>query len=315
MTEQVQTQTEAPATDTPEDGSLDAAALAFEQRDPSEEEEAPSEAQTDQPDPNAEAEEGQPDADTGAEETAELEFEGKTLSVPKELAPELQKALLRQADYSRKMNEVAEQGKKLGARLETAEAMVAAAEKLAEAKAQALIAQHTVAQFDQVDWASLEREDPARASLMAVKAMSARQTLMQAQSAIERATTEVQNTKGKDIAAKREEMHKTLSQALKGWGDEMGTAITRYATSNGVAYETLQNLTDPGVVLALEKARKYDELIKAKGEIKAKAQSAPPVLKPGAKRPTPNAAQDAMSRLRKSNSVDDAAAVFLSQMR
>lgn len=312
---QEQTQTEAPATDTPEDGSLDAAALAFETREaPQGDTEASSEATEAEADPDAEPAEGESDEDTGADETAELEFEGKTLTVPKELAPELQKALLRQSDYSRKMNEVAEQGKKLSQRLETAESMVAAAEKLADAKAEARIAKQQVAQFDSLDWASLERDDPARASLLAVKAMNARQTLAQAENAIERATNEVGQQKAKDLSVKRDEMHQALSKSLKGWGDEMGTAITQYATSNGVSRETLLTLTDPGVVLALEKARKYDEMQKSKAEVKAKAKDAPPVLKPGAKRVS-NPANDAMARLRSSKSLDDAAAVFLSRMR
>lgn len=300
---------------TPDDGSLDAAALAFETRDESAttQQEASTEEVTEEADPNAEAD-GETDEDNGETETESIEFEGKTLAVPKELAPELQKALLRQADYSRKMNEVADQGRKLAQRLEHAEKYAAAAERIAEAKAQALIAQHTASQFEKLDWAALERDDPARASLLAVKAMNARQQMQLAQQAIQQAQDEAETHKTSDFAAKREEMVQSLSKSLKGWGDEMGKTLTAYARQSGMAEETLVRLTDPAVVIALDKARKYDEIIKAKDQTKAKAQLASPVVKPGTKRAA-NPQSDAMASLRKTNSLDDAAAVFLSRMR
>ena len=68
---------------------------------------------------------------------------------------------------------------------------------------------------------------------------------------------------------------KALQKDLKGWGDgqAMGVVLTEYATKTGIKTATLETLTDPAMVVALDKARRYDELQASKTAIKAKAQA------------------------------------------
>jgi hypothetical protein len=106
-------------------------------------------------------------------------------------------------------------------------------------------------------------------------------------------------------------MDAALKKDLKGWGDDLGAKLTTYATSNGVQLKTLQELTDPGVVIALSKAKQWDDLQASKAAIKGKGQAAPPVTKPGTPRAPTNTKADAMKKHRSDGSVDSAAAAFL----
>lgn len=309
---------DSPTAEAPDDtGSLDAAARAFEQREQPVPEEgadaepaAEAEDDSEAADPDAEALEADTDEDSEGAELAEVEYEGKTYKVP----PELQKALLRQSDYSRKMNEVKALETGVKQRAEQAETLVQGAGKLAQALAQIQMIDARLQAFEKVDWQSLRQEDPAQYAALATDLQTLRLTRAQAESQASAIGQEVNAGKSKALEESRAEMFKTLAKDFKGWGNEAGERITAYATQSGVKLETLQTLTDPAVVIALEKARKFDELQAKKPELKAKAKALPPVLKPGAPRKA-DATADAMTRLRKSNSVDDAAALFLAKMR
>lgn len=257
-------------------------------------------------DADTEAEEADPDAAEPAEELAEVEFEGKTYKVPQEL----EKALLRQSDYSRAMNEVTAKEKTYTQRLEQIEAITEGADKYAEALSGVRIIEAQLAQFEGIDWVTIGEQNPGEAARLAVRQLQLQQQLTRASQDAETVGKTLQEGRTQLIQQARADMFQALSKSIKGWGDEMGAKLTQYATSNGVQLKTLQELTDPGVVVALEKARKYDDLQASKTAIKAKGQAAPQVTKPG----TPRRADpksDAMKAHQKSGSIDSAAAAFL----
>lgn len=309
-----QEQTPATPTDTApgELGSLDAAALAFAKRD--EAEASPEAEPEDEPkadDPDAEADPSDSDEDTEpAEELVEAEFEGKTYKVP----PELQKALLRQSDYSRKMNEVGTKEKVYTQRVEQAQALIDGATKYAEVMAEEKVIDERIKQFEALNWQQLRSDNPAEYAALAADLQSLRLTKRDVQQRAAQVSTEVEQGKTKVFAEKRDEMVKALEKTLKGWGNELGTALTEYAQSAGMKRETLETLTDPAVVIALDKARKFDALQKSKDELKAKTKDAAPVLRPGAPRKQ-DAASEAMAHLNKVKTRDAAEAAFLARMR
>jgi hypothetical protein len=235
--------------------------------------------------------------------------------VPADQADKLQKGYLRQSDYSRKMNEVGEKEKALAQRIEIADKLAQGAEKYASALAKVNQYDAEIKSFDSVNWNQLEREDPSRASLMAVRLMRLQQARQEAVNEAQGIDRQIAESRINDINAKRAEMDKTLSKSLKGWGEELGTQISQYALETGWTREALSQLTDPQVVIALDKARRFDALQKSKEQIKAKAKEAPPVVKPGATRAAPNKAADAFVRLRKSGSLADAEAAFAARMK
>ena len=292
-------------------GSEDEAIAAFELLG------TPEQAKTDEPEPADEpADEVDTEAEAEPEETpeaaelVEVELDGKTFEVP----PEVQKAILRQSDYSRKMNEVSAKEKAYTERIAEAEKLFDGAEKRAEALAAVKAIDDKIKAYEGIDWVKAKSESPADAAMAAIELLTLkdqRKDAVQEAANISRQLTESQN---KLLNEARSEMDANLRKNLKGWGEELGSKITRYALDLGAQRKTLEALTDPAMVIALEKARRYDALQGAKTTLKAKATDAPKVVKPGAPRNAVDPKTDAMARLRKENTQEAAEAAFLSRM-
>lgn len=313
-----QEQTPEIQTDTaPEElGSLDAAALAFEKREQAlAEVDAEPETDTDTTDaePDAEASDGEPDEDTA--ELEEVTVEGVTLNLPKDQAEALRKSTLRQADYSRKMNEVSAKEKQAQSVLETAEKMRQGAEKFADVLASVRMLDQQIKQYEALDWSKLRAEDPGNYAAYAADLQTLKLNRQQADLQARGVAAEVEETTGKALQSKRAEMFDALAKQIPGWSNQKGQEITEYAIAQGMAFETLAKATDPALVVALEKARKFDALQKSKTELKAKAQTAPPVLKPGVRQAVKTPQEDAMIALRKFKTRDAAEVAFLARMK
>ena len=304
------TQTDAAPEDT---GSLDAAARAFEQREEAEAQ-PEADAEDSEADPDAEASDGDSDEDT-EQELAEVVVEGVTLSLPKDQAEAIQKATLRQADYSRKMNEVSAKEKQATQLLDTAEKMRQGAEKFADVLANIRMMDQQIKQYEGLDWQKLRADDPGQYAAYAADLQTLKLDKQRVEMQGRQVAHEVEQSTGAAIQAKREEMFVSLKKSLPGWSNEMGEKITEYAVASGMAFETLSKLTDPAVVVALEKARKFDALQKSKTDLKAKVKDAPPVLKPGVRQAPKNTVDESMAQLRKFRTRDAAEVAFLARMK
>lgn len=288
---------------------LDAATEAFAKKlpqEPNDDEAEPDDEPAD--DSDAEADEADPADDEPAEELVEVEFEGKTHKV----APELQKALLRQADYSRKMNDVTAKEKVFTDGIARAETLAESAEKYAEAIAGVRMIEANLQSLDGIDIEALSRTDPNEASRVAVRQMTLQRQLNTALGKAQEVGQSINRERGELFNAARAEMDKALQKDLKGWGDDLGAKLTKYAAERGMRGETLGKLTDPAMVIALDKARRYDELQASKADLKGKVKDVPRVVKPGQPRRVDTRA-DAMTAHRKSNSLESAAAAFLAR--
>ena len=308
-----------PTDEAPDDaGSLDAAARAFEQRELAQEstegdtDEATEEASSD--DPDAEGEQADSDEDTNAE-LSEVVVEGVTLRLPQDQAEAIQKATLRQADYSRKMNEVSAKEKQATAVLETAEAMRSGAEKFAEVLASVRMLDQQIKQYEGLDWQKLRAEDPGNYAAYAADLQTLKLNKQQAEMQGRAVAHEVEEATSKTLQTKRGEMFDTLQKQIPGWSNQKGQEITEYAISQGVAFETLARVTDAAIVVALEKARKFDALQKSKTDLKAKVKDVPPVLKPGVRQAVKSPQEDSMAQLRKFKTRDAAEVAFLARMK
>jgi hypothetical protein len=245
----------------------------------------------------------------------ELDYEGVKIRVEAEKAEEARKALLRQSDYSRNMNELAASKKQVAAVMEQAELVRKGAEKFAETLATVRMMDGQIKQYESLDWQKLRAEDPAQYAAYAADLQSLRLNKQQAEMQARGVAAEVQEAQTKAVQTQRAEMFEAVRKAIPNWSNDLGQQLTDFALSKGVKYETLATTTDPGVILALHDAMKFAQLQKQKVDITAKAKTAPPVLKPGAVKAKPTAQADAVARLRKSGSVDDAASAFLSRMK
>ena len=125
------------------------------------EEESPVEAPEED---NAEAEEeteaqAEEESAETTDEVEEVEFEGKQYKVPKELKP----ALLRQADYTKKTQELAEYRKQVADQVDYLTAQKQLLSTASQEFADLRAAELELAKFGQVNWQELANADPGRA--------------------------------------------------------------------------------------------------------------------------------------------------------
>lgn len=294
---------------THESGSEDEAIRALNQRD-AEAEQSP-ETPEDEPEDEANEEpgDGEPEEADAEGSLVEVEYEGKSYKLP----PEIEKAVLRQSDYSRKMNEVSTKEKAYTQRLEAIEGIESGAEKRAEALATVRGIDAQIESYRGIDWAKAKAENPAGAAMAAVELLSLQDQRKEAVAAAAQVARELTEGRKRLNGEKAADMAKVLDKDLPGWRGDVGVKITQHATANGWTMDEIAAITDHRVVLALHAAAKYDALQKSKADLKGKAPSVP-VSKPGARRQQSPTA-DAMARFRNSRSDEDAIAALESRKR
>lgn len=113
-------------------------------------------------DPQAEEAEDNQDADTDEGDLEDVDYEGVTYRVPKSLAS----AIMRQADYTRKTQEVAERARELESREARLSEQAKAQAQMDEEALTLKILDQQLEAFSKVDWAQLERDDPDHAQML-----------------------------------------------------------------------------------------------------------------------------------------------------
>jgi thioredoxin-like negative regulator of GroEL len=211
------------------------------------------------------------------------------------------------------MNEVSAKEKVFEQGIEEIETLKKTADKRAEALAEVRLLDQQIKTFDGVDWAKAQAANPGEAALGAVRLLTLQNQRKEAVQTAANIATELTKSENELLGKAREAMFDALKKDLKGWGDELGSKLTRFAEESGIKPNELVKVTNPAWVKVLNEAMAYRKLQSSKTELKAKAKDAPPVLKPGVQRVKTDGKSDAMQRLRKSNSESDAIAAFLSR--
>ena len=243
----------------------------------------PEEKQAPQPveQPVADAEvqaEGQTDQPATESEMEELEFDGVKFNLPKEHAPKVKDALLREADYTRKTQEVSERAR-----------VVSEQEKLLQLNrefhtstlddiAQVKSFDQAIAQYANVDWMSMQTDELIRTRTRYDQLKEARQN-----------AARTLEQKWAQFNQKREEHLKGLEKAgreeaarrIQGFDDKKASALKDYAKSQGYTdSEVAMMFYRPQDIQMIWKAQQFDSL--PKGTVQQRVTKAPPVLKPGA---------------------------------
>ncbi|ALN73538.1 hypothetical protein [Aureimonas sp. AU20] len=226
--------------------------------------------------------------DENADEFEEIERNGKKYRIPAALKGEL----MMQADYTRKTQEVAAARKEL-------ETHQAAVEQQRQMMTQQAEMQHAniqdfarlvnlndqLAQYEQVDWAAYEKQDPfaANAAWREYHQLEkARNNLagelhhkqQQAQQDHQRRTLEAQQSSRAEIAKRAEETMKVLTSKVPGWNQEVATEVSSYAMNvSGYSQDELVNAVgDPRAFILLHKAMSYDKAMAKAADRAAKAR-------------------------------------------
>lgn len=261
--------------------------------------------------------EGQPEV---VDDSVEVEYEGEKLKVP----AKVKDALLRQADYTRKTQEVAETRKAI------------------EAERQAMQFQM---QFSQVSFAKqaelqnidsqaraivqalpeLWRTNPEQASQYQAMLYELQGKGQQAQRELQQLHEEYQGKQREYMAKKHEAAAKYIAEAIPGYtpSSSMDVELARYVEGKyNIPAQTLSMalLDHPSLAVAFWKAKQFDDLQAKKPLVTKKvAQQAPKTLAPGAAASQNSGQkvriQEADARLKKSGRLDDAREAFLARLR
>lgn len=213
------------------------------------------------------------------EDSEELDVDGFKISLPKSKAEKLKAERMMNADYTRKTQEVAEQRKAFEAQRE--ETMRVQEETLNE-RATLIAVNQRLQQFDKVNWAQLNAEDPVTAQSLWIE----RTQLVEAQNALgtniskkeqqiarekEQKASEAQQSTAKQVR----ECFDVVARDIKGWSPELARSLDKTANEFGFTNAELAQVKDPRFVKLLHKAHIADQLLKKQASSLPKPQLKP----------------------------------------
>lgn len=233
-----------------------------------------------------------------AADAEEVEIDGEKHVVPKKIA----EAVLRQQDYTKKTQEVADRRRFVEDREQFLEAreqfLTHATGEYAELQA----VEKQLAQFQQIDLNAIAQEDTSRA----VQLMNLRQTLMQQRadklSRIQGIATLAQQATEKHKAEQIKLAMPELERRIGKLDDKTRERLHKTATELGIPERAMWSAE---VLHAVDLASKYMALQKAKPQAMKKVAQAPQAIKPQAAPPRVQQNQAALDRLRKSGRAED----------
>ena len=215
----------------------------------------------------------QPEPEEPAPDLAEVEYEGKTFKVP----PELKDAVLRQADYTRKTQEVAELRKQVETTLQAVQTV-----SQEETRAQVAIGviDSQLADYEGIDWDQWEQSDPVSAQ----RGWRQYQTLQGqrngAVSAYQQAYQQRTFISQQETAKRLEQGQRELAQRIPDWSADKAAKLVDFGSkSYGFTPADFNEIDDPRVVQVLHDAFMYRQ---QQAKPKAAAPK-PPEVKPAAK--------------------------------
>lgn len=230
----------------------------------------PSEATT-KPEADAQNDE-QETEDKTAEQLEEVEYDGERYQVP----PKLKEAIIRQSDYTKKTQEIAEQRRNL--ELQAEQLRLASLERSftdsIQQEMRQLAAFQTQQEYILQNWNQLSAED--RANLQYVTAQ------------IEKLNAELNGKRQKfrqdfeqHMGQLRANALETLQKSIPGWSEQLAKEIAEHARADGYTDQELQSIIDPRHAKTLWKAMQYDKLQAKAKDVTNKVTKAPPPVKTG----------------------------------
>lgn len=270
--------------------------------------------------PNAQEEGGdapEEESEAGEDETVTVLVDGKPVELTKAQIAEAHKSGLRQADYTKKTTELAEQRK-------TAEAETAKAREERQQymqglqKAQAVL-ESQLQEQQNIDWHALRESDPNEFLKQWHLHTERQATLQQVANQRHQLEQQAQAEHTQALKAHVESEREKLIANIPEWKDEAkrkagATELMSYLKTQGLSEQEIVSVTDHRAITQSYKAMKYDQLM-AKASAAAKKISNTPerVIRPsGGESPQLDRRTAAFQRLGKTGRVEDAGAVFAS---
>ncbi|MCD1644154.1 hypothetical protein [Aurantimonas coralicida] len=257
---------------------------------------------------------GDGDQTTSEEELEEVEIGGKTFKLPKDVKPHL----MMQQDYTRKTQEVAEHRKALEQHAEAIRSQEQKLQQQAEfqrANIQQFAQLHAIderlGQYQQVDWAQLEQEDPlgANSHWRAYQQLKdQRQGLVgelqqkehQSQQERQRRSQEAHQAQEAEIEKRLQASLAAVKTAIPSWNVEVAGQVGAFLNEVGYNQDEMKIIaTDPKSMVVVHDAMKFRQLKAKQAAAKAskpKEEPAPLASAPrGRTAPVPTGLDDRLS--------------------
>lgn len=264
-----------------------------------------------------EADDDEPEDDGNPEEDdADDEEEEEAASDDDEDPEEDEKGRLRQEDYTRKTQALAEERK-------TFEAEKAEVDQQRQAYSERLemlegLIKQSIGQ--EPDWDRLYNEDPVEYAAQRARWQQEQEKLQAIQSEKQRTHQENAEKQKKAFQEHLQKEQQRLLEQIPEWSDpavraKEQKAIAEYGqTALGFSAKELAQASDSRAITAIRKAMLYDQMMAKKPKAEKKAQGKPPVVKPGTKKTKSQITRKKETTLRqkvkRSGSVDDAVALM-----
>lgn len=202
----------------------------------------------------------------GSDDYEEVDVNGKTYQVPKELKG----AFLMQQDYTRKTQEVAEARREL----EQQQALVRASNETIEQRVQLSAIDNQLNQFNGIDWQRFTRENPVEAQIAFQNYQQLKESRQNLSNEITAKESEIAYTQQAATQAKLEKAREELKRDIPNWSPELGKQLAEFGHKQlGFSQEEMASVTDPRLVKLLHAAYTGRQLVQGKVD-SAKAKPA-----------------------------------------
>ena len=260
----------------------------------------------------------EPTTEVEQEEVTEedaFEFEaddGTKLKLP----AAVEKAVLRQKDYTQKTMQLAELQRQADDRLQYADARAQLSAAVMDDVVQLRSIESQLKQFQSADWPALYEANPGRALQFQQQMRDLEKQVGQKQQEINAKAQHIQQATTKHNQFQWEAAEKGARQMIGEVSAADNAAMLRTVEALGITPQEFRSrFADPRIIAAVHKAAKWDSLQATKSKAVRTANLAPPVVKPGASK-GPGAAseqkyKDVRASLRKSGSLQDAAKLLI----
>lgn len=219
----------------------------------------------------------QPEADA-VDDSEEIDYEGEKYKVPKVL----KEAFMRQSDYTRKTQEVAESRKTLEQQQTHFQQTYQRQQQHIQDYAQLHALDMQMHQFKDINWQELIDKDPVEAMKLDRQVRTLADMRQGIANRIQQVEASEAFSQQQRIAKLVEQGHETLKRDIPNWSDETRNQIKDYATTLGYTPQEVAQVVDPRAVKMMHKAMLYDQMMK-KAATTPKAE-VKPITKVTAKR-------------------------------
>ena len=196
--------------------------------------------------------------DSAIDDSEEVEHEGKKYKIPKEL----KSALMMQADYTRKTQEVAELRKAAENERDAVKRQAEVQQSDIREYAQLYSIEERLKQFEQVNWQQYSQQDPVQAQASWFEYSQLKDQGHKLATNVSQRERQREFERQQETAKQIEQGQASLAKEIKGWSPELGVKLQVFAKSEGWSDREISNITVAQVKTLHSKYLISEQLVK-----------------------------------------------------